>query len=491
MYRLLIYYLLGLIAVAMLLSAFGILTYNPLVIAATTGYVTFICWITNKQFARLLRIPTNPESSLITGLILALIISPTFDLHTFIFLTVVGVLAMASKYLLTFRGKHIFNPAAIAVVLTSLGAGDTASWWVGSMWLAPFVILGGVLLARKIQRLEMVGVYFAAVIVSTGVFALLNQSNLLTILQTTLLHSSALFLGFVMLTEPLTSPATQTQQRRYAVLTGILFPPQIQLLGVYSTPELTLLIGNIYSFIVSPIIKLNLRLSGTQRWGVQTQDFLFATPAPVSYLPGQYMEFTLPHDQPDERGSRRYFTLASSPTETNLRLGIKFYGKGSTFKQTMLSMDQATPFVGAQLGGDFVLERDPRRKLAFIAGGIGVTPFRSMMKYLLDTNDPRSASLLYIEKSAGELAYTDVFEQARRSPNLTVTYLLTQQTEQLPAGAVAGRLDAQKIQSLLPDYHDRLFYISGSHLMVRDTKRLLLTMGITPDNIREDFFPGY
>src|SRR5476651_631475 len=87
MYRLLLYYLIGLLGVAMLLSAFGYMSYNPLGIAAAAGYLTFICWITNKIFAYVYDAPANPESSLITALILALIITPHFGGQDIIFMT--------------------------------------------------------------------------------------------------------------------------------------------------------------------------------------------------------------------------------------------------------------------------------------------------------------------------------------------------------------------------------------------------------------------
>lgn len=491
MYQLLLYYLLTLIGTAMVLSAFGILSYNPIAIALSTGYVTFVCWAVNRVFAYLFRVPVNPESALLTGLILSLIITPLASGQNIIFLSAAGGLAIASKYLLTIRHKHIFNPVAIALVLTSLGAGDSASWWVGSVQLAPFVLVGGVILARKIQHTKMIAVYFATIAIVTMGIALAGKADVLATLQTTFLHSSALFLGFVMLTEPLTSPTDKRKQTWYALLTGALFAPQIHLFSVYSTPELSLAIGNIFSAIINPKTRFMPRLAGRTKWGAQTIDFAFATDQPLSYQPGQYIEMTLPHSKPDERGSRRYFTLASSPTEPNLRIGAKFYPEGSTFKRAMYAMSATTPVAVEQVAGNFTLPADGTRKLAFIAGGIGITPFRSMVKYLIDTDDHRSVSLLYSEHQVSELTYTDVFEQARRQLGTSVTYTVTNQTDAVPAGVATGYIDTAMISRAIPDYDERLFYISGPHRMVTDTKRLLLSMGVDRKNIKIDFFPGY
>lgn len=490
MYRLLLYYLLALIGVAMLFGSVGILAYSPIAIALSAAYVTFVCWIVNRLFAYILRVPANPESSLITGLILALIITPLASGQNVIFLTAAGSLAIASKYLLTIRGKHIFNPAAIAIVLTSLGAGDSASWWIGSAQLAPFVLIGGLLLARKIQRMQMVLVYFLTVSVATVMFTFINHTDGLSVLRTTFLHSSALFLGFVMLTEPRTSPTNLVKQRWYSVLTGALFPPQLHVFGLFSTPELTLAVGNVFSYIASNKAALLLYLKDTVHWGAVT-DFIFQSDRALDYLPGQYLEFTLPHAKPDARGSRRYFSLASSPTEKTLRIGMKFATNGSTFKQAFTHMTEATSFSAGQLGGDFTLPRDTSQKIAFIAGGIGITPFRSMMKYLIDTNDSRSVALLYAERTVNDLAYTDVFEQARQSLGAATTYVLSKQTDRLPSHALAGVITSSVIIAAIPDYSERLFYISGPHAMVHAIKEQLLLIGVKRHHIKVDFFPGY
>ena len=119
-----------------------------------------------------------------------------------------------------------------------------------------------------------------------------------------------------------------------------------------------------------------LRLKEKVQLAPDIYDFIFVPTRKFAFAPGQYMEWTLGHDEPDSRGNRRYFTLASSPTENTLRLGVKFYQQSSSFKSALLAMDQQSEIVAAQVAGDFVLPDDPRQKCVFIAGGIGITPFR-------------------------------------------------------------------------------------------------------------------
>lgn len=492
MYRLVLYYLIALVAAAAGLSALNYLNYNPLAVIASALYLTAVCWISNKVFAYAYEVPANIESPLITALILSLIITPISSVHNAVFLTAAAGLAIASKFILAINGKHIFNPAAIAVVLTSLGARDSASWWIGSTAMLPFVILGGLLVVRKIRRGSMVWSFFAAVFTSTIIVNLLNHANVIGNLQKTLLHSSLFFLAFVMLSEPLTTPPTKGKRISYGMIAGLLFPPQIHIASLYSTPELALIFSNIYSFIVSPKSKLIPKLVRKISTGPTTADFVFAADKPIDYKPGQYMEWTLGHDTPDSRGNRRYFTLASSPTENTLRVGVKFYPAGSSYKSAMIDMDEATPVTAGQLSGDFVLPDEPDRKLVFIAGGIGITPYRSMVKYLIDINRPMDIVLLYSETGAENFTYKDLFDEAHGRIGLKPVYTISD-TKSVPPSwkGRSGFISAGMIRSEVPDYKQRLFYISGPHSMVKAMQDLLHSLGVPKGQIKIDFFPGY
>ncbi|HVZ58791.1 MAG TPA: oxidoreductase, partial [Patescibacteria group bacterium] len=315
MYRLVLYYLIVLLGVAFLLSLFGILTYSPLGILFNAVFLTVVCYIANKTFAYVFEVPANIESVYITALILACIISPFRTIHDLPMLGFAGMLAIASKYILALRKKHIFNPVAIGVALTAIGFGGLASWWVGNAWLTPFIVIGGLLVVRKTRREYMVWTFIAVAIAVVLLFTILNGSSLSTALNQILLHSSFFFFAFVMFTEPLTTPPTLSLQMTYAVLVGVLFPPQVHIGSLYLTPELALVIGNVYSYLVSPKQRLILRLKEKIQLGPDIIDFVFTSTEQLTFTPGQYMEWTLKHPHTDSRGNRRYFTLASSPTE--------------------------------------------------------------------------------------------------------------------------------------------------------------------------------
>jgi ferredoxin-NADP reductase len=300
------------------------------------------------------------------------------------------------------------------------------------------------------------------------------------------------FLGFVMLTEPLTTPPTAKKQTWYALLTGILFPPQFHVLSLYSTPELALIASNAFSFIISPKVKLFPTLKQKIRITPDSVDFIFNPNRKFAYKPGQYMEWTLPHDNTDIRGNRRYFTLASSPTEADIRIGVKFYDQSSSYKDALLGITHQTPIVADQISGDFVLPKDKKQKLVFIAGGIGVTPYRSMVKYLLDTKEARSITMLYSVRTVEDFAYKDVFEQARQELGMNTFYIITDSNANVSDEHVRfGRINADLIKKEVPDYRQCIFYISGTQAMVTAMQKILTDLWVPSYRIKFDYFSGY
>ena len=494
MYRLVLYYLIALLGIAVLLSFAGVLGYDPFALLFSIGFLIAACSITNWVFAKAFRVPANAESVYISALILALIITPLQSFDDLWFLGWAAVLAMTSKYIVAINRKHLFNPIAFAVALTYFAINQSASWWVGNAPLLPFVLVGGILIVRKIKRADLVISFFATTLVTTLAFSLLNGDNGIAALQRIAVYSPLLFFAFVILTEPLTTPPMRGLRVVYGGLVGILFTPQFHIGSFFTTPEIAILLGNLYSYLVSPKTRLVLSLKQKIEIAPDVYDFIFAPLRKIAFAPGQYMEWTLGHAEPDSRGNRRYFTLASSPTEDQLRLGIKFYEHSSTFKRTMLSLEKNSEIVASQLAGDFVLPRNPRQKCVFIAGGIGITPFRSMIKYLLDTRQRRSIVLFYVNKTVKDIVYKDVFDKAQQQLGIKTIYTVTD-THGLPRawqGRVGlGHITPQLIKLEVPDYLNCLFYISGPKGMVDSFQELLSQLNVQESHIKTDFFPGF
>lgn len=495
MYRLALYYLVGLIIWAMGLSFFGVLPFDPFAILFSTLFIVTIGLITNRIFAWIYKVSTNAESVYITALILALIIQPIDSDSTIFFFTLSGsasIIGTASKYILAIKKKHFFNPVAVAVALPALFLNVSSSWWVATPWMAPFIVAGGLLVVRKTQRFGLVISFLVFALATILAPHITKGSNLFPIIFNLLISTPLLFFSFIMLTEPLTTPPTKGLRIIYGALVGLLFSPAIRIGFLYSTPEITLVAGNIFSYLVSPKEKLLVKLKEKIQVANSTFSFIFELTKKISFKPGQYMEWTLGQKMPDNRGNRRYFTLASSPTENNLLIGVKFYPDSSTYKRQLLSMNAGDTIMAGSLSGDFTLPKDLSEKLVFIAGGIGITPFRSMIKYLIDTNNKRDIVLIYSNKTADDIAYSGIFDEAREKLGIKIIYTLTDiNLASKDWKGNIGFLDAGILTKEIPDYSQRTFYISGPRSMVNAFSDTLKILGVKKSKIKKDFFPGF
>jgi ferredoxin-NADP reductase/Na+-translocating ferredoxin:NAD+ oxidoreductase RnfD subunit len=532
MYRLVIYCLIFLIVAAAVLGYFNILPYAPIYLLFSAFFIVAVSWLVNSIFSSIFEAPSNFESTIITALILAIIITPPRSLYDSQYFTLAvwaTILAIASKYILAIKKKHIFNPAAIAVVLTSFGLNLSASWWIGTAAMMPFVLISGALLMRKIKRWDLVLSFFITAFATILLPRLAGGENPIISAEKILVLSPILFFAFIMLTEPLTTPPKRNLRIIYGMLVGFLFAPFIHIGGIYSTPELTLVAGNVFSYLISPKKKLILKLKEKIKIADSQYDFIFESDKKFNFKPGQYMEWTLKHPRPDSRGIRRYFTIASSPTENEIRVGIKFYphafarsrnyevldenersnlktenrqshaGKGegvyeksSSFKKALIGMKKGDIVVASQLSGDFVLPKDPAKKLVFMAGGIGITPFRSMIKYLIDKNEKRQIIIFYSNKNFDDIAYKEILEEAEEKLGIKTIYAITDM-ENIPGSwaGYKGRLTPRIIAGEAPDYGKRDFYISGPPSMVANLSVILKDMGVRKKHIKTDYFPGF
>ena len=488
MYRLTLYVLSGLVVIAVIEGAVGLLPYTPVAILLSTVLAVATCWGVNELGARLTRAATSVESAYITAFILALILPPiAFGNSSSMWVVIVAsVVAMGSKYILAIRKKHIFNPAAFGVAVTAFAMGGYANWWVGgNLALLPFVLIGGLAIVRKLRRFDLVLSFF--VVALAAIITTTPSSNVITTGTLVLLHTPLLFFAFVMLTEPLTTPPSRRLRIGYAALTGIVFAPAFHIGGFYSSPELALLVGNLFSYVVSPKGRTALTLVRTEETSASTRDFIFRPDRPFAFQAGQYLEWTLPHAKPDGRGTRRFFTIASSPTEADIRLGVKFYPKPSSFKQALSALHEGSRLFATQLGGEFILPKDPRKKLVFIAGGIGITPFRSHLQYVLDRNEVRDIVLVYGNRTPSDIAYASVLSEAEKRLHTKVVHVVSDGAE---PGMHSGVIDAPLIKTEIPDYQERVFYISGPQAMVTGIKSMLLTLGVSRSAIHTDYFVG-
>jgi Na+-transporting NADH:ubiquinone oxidoreductase subunit NqrB len=247
-HRLMLYYLLTLLLAAELFCVLHVLPYPALDLAFSACVIAAAAWAGNWAFAKVWSVQSAGDSVWITALILILIITPFTpnDLHAIGYAVFASLWAMAAKYMFTAHRRNIFNPAAFGVALAALALGSSVSWWIGgNLYVLPLVILGGLLIMAKMTVAEMLAAFAASSLITVAMTS--PAGHPLQSAGDIALHSMFFFFGFVMLTEPKTAPLGRTNRILYGALVGILFAPEIHLGPWYTTPEIALLIGNLFS----------------------------------------------------------------------------------------------------------------------------------------------------------------------------------------------------------------------------------------------------
>lgn len=211
------------------------------------------------------------------------------------------------------------------------------------------------------------------------------------------------------------------------------------------------------------------------------------------YTAGQFAFFeldTLKFDDP--RGKRRHFTLSSSPSESGI---VQFTTKlrGFGLKETLRAAPLGLEVSLEEARGRFILEESAGRSLVFLGGGIGVTPFRSMLRYATDENLQIPITLLYSAQSPEELVFHREFDLLpQENPNIKVVLTVTAaEDSQTPWSGEIGRIDEAMIKSHVGDIPNSIFYTCGPPPMVQAMQELLKSMGIADAAVRVERFSGY
>lgn len=216
------------------------------------------------------------------------------------------------------------------------------------------------------------------------------------------------------------------------------------------------------------------------------QTFWFRPERKVRYIAGQFTELYLPHDNPDDRGTRRWFTLSSSPTDDMVSITTKFASHhSSTFTQHLRELKPGTPLKLADPMGDFVLPKDSSVPLVFVAAGMGITPMHSMIKWLSDTREQRNIHLIYAVTEEDELVFVPLFKE------YPLKFTPIVKSPSASYSGQTGSLSADRILKLAPDDDRSLLYLSGPEPMVETFYKELKLKGISEERLVTDYFPGY
>ncbi|KZX22780.1 FAD-dependent oxidoreductase [Rathayibacter tanaceti] len=497
-YRLVWTTLTALLLVAVCYSAAGLIFFSPLEIIATAAIAVVATVGATYAVSRLVRRPAHLESSIITGLLIAFLLFPTSEPQALLVVALVGVVAAVSKYVLVWRGRHLFNPAAVAVLLvalvqglladTPLAGSLTAAAWVlptGVMW--PWVLVGSLLVVARVRRWA---VFVVFVVVASAVSvqqSLQGGLELGAALTSVLTAYPFVFAGAFMLTEPLTLAPRRSQQLIIAVVAALLASVPFHLGVLYASPELGLVVGNALAFAFAYRQRRShaLQLTSSRTLAPGIAEYRFRSSVPLHFEPGQWLELDLPH-RADRRGSRRTFSVSSAPREGEIAIALRMPEKASSFKRTLAALEPGSTLRATSIGGDFVLPTDPSVPLLLVAGGIGITPFASQLRSLAE-GPRRDVVVVVAAPSLEDVAYRDLLEES----GARVVLRSRETPSSLPDGwsHVTGRLTAEVLADAVPDAGRRVGYVSGSPSFVDAVRGAL--RGAGAKRIRTDAFPGY
>lgn len=471
MYRLVLASLGLLSLIAVVLAFAGLVVPDPLEIVVSAVVLSAACVAADLVAQSVLRMPRRLESSLITAAILLFVLRPTVEPLGVAGLVLAGAVASLSKYLLAWRGRHILNPAATgATVLTivSVWAPELggSSWWVGSPWLAGPVLVLGLLLLARTDRLAVVAVFWVVAVVVAFIRTTVQFQaagfpvDVAAVLLQVMFSSPFLFLGAFMLSEPLTLPPRRRQQFVVAAIVGVLAGWPIAVGAITLGQERALLIGNLVAFLFCLRAAVRLRLEGRRDLTPTVRELTFQAARSFSFAPGQYLELDVPHRRPDGRGTRREFSIASAPEDLpTVRIAFKD-GSQSSYKRALAEVPLGGTLAVTGVWGDFVLPARPTAPVLLVAAGIGVTPFVAQLRHLAATGQRRDIVLVYVVSDSGELAFRDDIAAS----GIPVVVFCPDEPRDLPAGwtwAGPERVDAESLVRAVPDIAQRAAYVSG------------------------------
>lgn len=501
MYRLVYLALAALAVIAILLSFFDLVGPDPLPLVVTLLVLSAVCVGVDAAAQRVLNLPWRLESSLITAHILLFVLRPTVELAGLLGIALAAAVASLSKYVLAWRGRHVFNPAAVgATVLTLLSLAwpdlGASSWWVGTPALAaPVLVLGLAVLVRteKVRVVAMflvVAVAVAVVRVGAQYRAAGVEVEALDVLGPVLWSSPFLFLGAFMLSEPLTLPPRRWQQFTVAAVVGVLAGWPIPIGDITLGQERALLVGNLVAFAFAVRTAVRLTLVARAEPTPSVQELTFRVHDRLAFLPGQYLELEVPHRHPDARGTRREFSIASAPEDLPL-LKVAFKDGSSTkppssYKKALAEVEPGHELAITGVWGDFLLPKRDAAPILMVAAGIGVTPFVSQLRHARAAGRERDIVLVYVASDAAELAYRDDIEAS----GVRVVVFTRDRPADLPEHwrwAQGVRLDADGLVRVVPDIASRHAYISGPAALIADLAPALERAR----SITTDAFSGY
>lgn len=236
----------------------------------------------------------------------------------------------------------------------------------------------------------------------------------------------------------------------------------------------------------------SIRLQSRYEVAERTLGFRFYKPAGFTFKAGQFVEMALV-DPPetDALGNTRAFSIASAPHEDGLIFATRM--RDSAFKRALAAMNPGAVVRIDGPFGDLVLHNNPLRPAVLLAGGIGITPFRSIALRAAKENLPHQVFLFYSNRRPADAPFLEELRGLEaENPNYRFVATMTEpEMSQYPWPGETGRITADMLSRFLKGAVSPIYYIAGPPAMVSGLRAMLNSSGVDDDDIRTEEFAGY
>lgn len=222
---------------------------------------------------------------------------------------------------------------------------------------------------------------------------------------------------------------------------------------------------------------------------IGTLQVTFQISEQFTFKPGQYVFVTLTDPPyPDERGNKRHFSIVNSPSEKGI-ITIATRLRDSGFKKSLQQLPIGTEVELGPIAGVFTLPEDTKKSLVFIAGGIGITPFMSMLRYIKEGGLPYQITLVYSNRDRGSTPFLEELQNlAQVLPNLK---LILTMTDDASWDGEKRKVDSQFIKDYFPNLNENFYMVVGPPPMVEAVEKALKEAGVLSENLKIENFTGY
>ena len=224
----------------------------------------------------------------------------------------------------------------------------------------------------------------------------------------------------------------------------------------------------------------------------ETMEFTLEKPEGFVYQSGQTIDITLiDPTETDGKGNIRTFSLVSAPHEPVLKIAMRI--RESAFKRVLKSLGNDTELCIEGPFGSFALHKKVERPAVFMAGGIGITPFFSMIKDATERKLENKIILFYSNRKPGDAAFLNELQSLQSAnPNFTLVATMTDiEADDNSWSGEKGRIDENMIRRHVAENTSPIYYLVGPQVMVEAMRTILNKMNVDSDDIRFEEFAGY